>query len=147
MALPLAPIPLAPALFMGYQWWVSGDFFLTIRAQRKFTRAPMPPWDAVFHGFRRFDPLWFREGACLASGGQIGPRACVAELRRAAIPHDQALMPIVFLLLVPLLRRAQPGRSSLPSLLSTDCGLRAGRARKRTRGHGDRQCGDRWQRE
>ena len=109
VALPLALIPLGPVLFMGYQWWVSGDFFLTLHVQRKFTRAPMPPWNAVFHGFRRFDPLWFRESVCLASGGQIGPRACVAELRRGAIPYNQVLMLIVFLLLVPLLRRVQPG--------------------------------------
>ena len=109
MALPLAPIPLAPALFMGYQWWVSGDFFLTLHVQHKFTRAPMPPWNAAFHGFRRFDPLWFRESVCLTTPGQIGPVACVAELRRQAIPYNQALMLVVFLLLPTLLRRVWPG--------------------------------------
>lgn len=109
MALPLALIPLAPVLFMGYQWWVSGDFFLTIHVQRKFTRAAMPPWEAVFHGFRRFDPFWFRGSACLATRGEIGPVACVAELRRQALPHNQALMLVIFLLLPPLLRRVQLG--------------------------------------
>ncbi|HEY8598001.1 MAG TPA: mannosyltransferase family protein [Thermomicrobiales bacterium] len=109
IALPLALVPLAPALFMGYQWWVSGDFLLTIHVQRKFTRAPMSPWNAVFHGFRRFDPFWFRESVCFTSGGQIGPRACIAELRREAIPYNQVLMLPVFLLLVPLFRRVERG--------------------------------------
>jgi hypothetical protein len=109
MALPLAIIPLAPLLFMGYQWSVSGDFFLTARVQRKFTRAPMPPWNAVFHGFQRFDPLWFRGSVCLETGGQIGPRACIAELRRGAIPYNQVLMLAVFLLLVPLWRQVRRG--------------------------------------
>jgi hypothetical protein len=109
-AVPLAVIPLAPLLFMGYQGAISGDFFLTIHVQRKFTRAPMPPWNAVVIGFLHFRPFWFLDSTCAATHGQIGVRACVAELRRQdTIPYNQVLMLPVFLLLPTVLRRVQLG--------------------------------------
>ncbi len=109
--LQVALIALAPLLFMGYQARVSGDFFVTVHVQRKFTREMMPPWQTVRAGFREFDPLWFRGTTCVETRGRIGPVACVAELRRQDIPFNATLMLAVFLLLPYLLLRVRPAYS------------------------------------